>query len=77
MRPADGLPVPSPRQLVVGLVGGLVMAGGLVLMVLPGPGVLVVLAGLAILASEFRFARRLLAWARERAQGARRRPPRG
>ncbi len=77
MRPDQDLPAPSPRRLAVGVVGGLVTALGLVLLVLPGPGILVVLAGLAILASEFRFARRLLAWARERAHAARRRTPWG
>ncbi|MDQ3974343.1 MAG: PGPGW domain-containing protein, partial [Actinomycetota bacterium] len=41
------------RRLAVGIVGGLVVLVGLVLMPLPGPGLLVVLAGLAILASEF------------------------
>lgn len=77
MRPDEGRPAPSPRRIGVGVVGGLVTAVGLVLMVLPGPGILVVLAGLAILASEFHFARRLLAWARERAHAARRRTPWG
>ncbi|MBW3601829.1 MAG: PGPGW domain-containing protein [Actinobacteria bacterium] len=77
MRAKDGRPTPSPRQLVVGLVGGLVTVAGLVLMPLPGPGILVVLAGLAILASEFDFARHLLAWGRERARSARRRTPWG
>ncbi|CAN5210860.1 hypothetical protein BH20ACT9_BH20ACT9_19380 [soil metagenome] len=77
MRPDDGRPAPSSRRIVVGMVGGLVTALGLALLVLPGPGILVVLAGLAILASEFHFARRLLAWARERAHGARRRTPWG
>lgn len=77
MRPGQGLPPPSPRRIVVGVVGGLITALGLVLLVLPGPGILVVLAGLAILASEFRFARRLLDWARARAHAARRRTPWG
>lgn len=77
MRPDQGRPAPSPRRLVVGAVGGLVTALGAVLLVLPGPGILVVLAGLAILASEFHFARRLLAWARKRASDASRRTPWG
>jgi uncharacterized protein (TIGR02611 family) len=77
MRPDQGRPAPSVQRLVVGAVGGLVTALGVVLLVLPGPGILVVLAGLAILASEFHFARRLLAWARKRASDASRRTPWG
>jgi hypothetical protein len=42
------------------------VAAGVVMLVTPGPGLLVVAAGLAVLAREFRWARRLLASARER-----------
>ncbi|WP_018687188.1 TIGR02611 family protein [Actinokineospora enzanensis] len=48
----------------VGLVGGLVLAAGIVLIPYPGPGWLVVFAGLAILAVEFTWAHRLLRYAR-------------
>jgi uncharacterized protein (TIGR02611 family) len=44
----------------VAVVGGLVLALGIVLIPYPGPGWLVVFAGLAILAAEFRWARRVL-----------------
>jgi uncharacterized protein (TIGR02611 family) len=44
----------------VGIVGGLVVAVGLVTIPLPGPGWLTVIAGLFVLASEFRWAERLL-----------------
>lgn len=56
------------------LVAGLVLIiGGAILLVLPGPGIALILAGLAVLATEFHWARRLLTWARERArQGAER-----
>jgi uncharacterized protein (TIGR02611 family) len=42
------------------VLGGLVLAVGVVLIPYPGPGWLVVFGGLAILASEFTWARRLL-----------------
>jgi uncharacterized protein (TIGR02611 family) len=50
----------------VALIGGLVLAVGIVLIPYPGPGWLIVFAGLAILATEFRWARRLLAFLRRR-----------
>lgn len=48
------------------LVGGLLVVGiGILLLPLPGPGFLVIFLGLGILATEFAWARRLLASARE------------
>jgi uncharacterized protein (TIGR02611 family) len=44
---------------VVGTLGGAFVIGGLLLVPLPGPGWLIVLLGLAILASEFAWAARL------------------
>jgi uncharacterized protein (TIGR02611 family) len=44
----------------VGVVGGLIVALGLVTIPLPGPGWLTVIAGLVVLASEFTWAERLL-----------------
>jgi len=35
---------------------------GLILLVLPGPGILTIAAGLAVLATEFVWARRILDW---------------
>ena len=46
--------------------GTLVIALGVVLLPLPGPGWLVIFAGLAILASEFAWAERLLDYARDK-----------
>ncbi|MCF6735083.1 TIGR02611 family protein [Blastococcus sp. KM273129] len=46
----------------VGIVGGLVVALGLITIPLPGPGWLTVIAGLFILATEFTWAERLLAF---------------
>ncbi|MEJ3654063.1 TIGR02611 family protein [Actinomycetes bacterium KLBMP 9759] len=48
----------------VGVVGVLVLAAGIVAIPYPGPGWLIVFAGLAILATEFVWARRLLHYAR-------------
>jgi uncharacterized protein (TIGR02611 family) len=44
----------------VGIVGGLIVAVGLVTIPLPGPGWLTVIAGLFVLATEFLWAERLL-----------------
>ncbi len=48
------------RRVVVAVVGFTVVAIGLVLMVTPGPAFIVIPVGLAILATEFLWARRLL-----------------
>ena len=53
-------------RVVVGVVGTAITAGGLLLVPLPGPGWLIVFVGLAILASEFAWAQRLLEFGRER-----------
>ena len=49
-------------RVSVGLVGGVLALGGLLLVPLPGPGWLVVFLGLAVLGTEFRWARRIAAW---------------
>ncbi|WP_239539692.1 TIGR02611 family protein [Microbacterium sp. B35-04] len=63
----------------VGAVGGILAVGGLLLVPLPGPGWLVVFLGLAVLGTEFHWARRTAAalkrlldrfWARWRARRA-------
>ncbi len=53
-------------RVFVGIVGTLIVALGVVLLPLPGPGWLVIFAGMAILASEFAWAARLLDYARDR-----------
>jgi tellurite resistance protein TerC len=60
------------RRVVVGVIGGTVLALGLVLVVMPGPAFVVIPTGLAILALEFAWARRWLHHVRELANGARR-----
>jgi len=56
-------PVYRGVVIVLGLVISIV---GLALVPLPGPGWLIVFAGIAILGSEFEPAQRLLDWARDR-----------
>lgn len=56
------------RHIVVAVVGGTVLAVGVVLLVLPGPAFLVIPAGLGILAVEFAWARRWLRKVRELGQ---------
>lgn len=58
------------RRVAVAIVGGAVLVAGLAMMVLPGPGVLVIIAGLGILATEFVWARKALDLAKERAARA-------
>ncbi|MFZ5471523.1 MAG: PGPGW domain-containing protein [Myxococcota bacterium] len=50
----------SLRRVLIGVAGGLVLAAGVVMVVLPGPAVLVIPAGLGILAAEFPWAKSLL-----------------
>lgn len=59
----------AARKVVVAIVGTAVLIAGLALVVLPGPAFIVIPAGLAILATEFPWARRLLRYAKERAVG--------
>ena len=59
----------APYRLGVGIVGGLVVAVGIVAIPLPGPGWLIVFAGLFVLATEFLWAERVLGYARRRVEG--------
>ena len=55
------------RKVAVTLIGVTVLAFGIALIVLPGPAFIVIPFGLAILATEFLWARRLLRRVRESA----------
>ena len=46
------------RKLIVAIIGGTVVLIGVALIVLPGPAFIVIPIGLAILATEFAWARR-------------------
>ena len=54
------------RKLVVAVIGLTVLLIGIVMMVAPGPAFIVVPCGLAILATEFVWAKRLLDYAKRR-----------
>jgi uncharacterized protein (TIGR02611 family) len=62
----------ATTKLVVTLLGSTVLTAGLVMMVTPGPGLLGIVAGLAILATEWEWADRWLSGARRRLHDARR-----
>ncbi|MEU4831641.1 TIGR02611 family protein [Streptosporangium sp. NPDC023615] len=47
-------------KIVIGVVGAVLVIGGLIMVPFPGPGWLVVFAGLAVLATEFHWAHRVL-----------------
>ena len=53
-------------RIIVGLVGLVVLGLGIVAIPYPGPGWAIVFIGLGILATEFEWARKLLAYARTR-----------
>ena len=60
----------STKRIVVLVIGLVLVAGGVALLVLPGPGLLVIIAGLAVLASEFAWAERMLDQAKAQAAKA-------
>jgi uncharacterized protein (TIGR02611 family) len=52
-------------RVAVTLVGFAVVAIGIVLLPLPGPGWVIIFVGLGVLASEYEWAARLLRWVRD------------
>ena len=61
---------PGARRTAVAVAGSMVVVVGLALLVLPGPGLLLLTAGLALLASEFAWAQRWLTGVRGHAKRA-------
>jgi uncharacterized protein (TIGR02611 family) len=57
-------------RIFIGIIGGSVTALGAVALVGPGPGILIVLAGLGILATEFAWASRAVVHTKNVAQKA-------
>ena len=55
------------KRSVVAVVGGLLTLTGIALLVLPGPGFVLVAAGLAVLATQFAWAKRPLDYATNKA----------
>lgn len=80
--PTDIIPVPrlrkslalmtlkQARRVVVAMMGATVILIGAVLLFIPGPGIVVMVAGLAILATEFLWARRWLNYLKVRGVAA-------
>ena len=62
------------RRLVIAITGGTVVLLGIAMIALPGPAVVVIPAGLAILATEFLWARRALQRCKVMAANARGNP---
>lgn len=58
------------RRVAVTVVGAVILAAGVVLLVAPGPGLLVIVLALAVFAVEYEWARRHLGAVRERARSA-------
>lgn len=58
------------RRIAKVIVGVVLLFVGILLLVLPGPGVVGIVAGLAILSTEFVWAARLLHHAKEKARQA-------
>ena len=62
------------RQIVVAVIGGTVVLGGIAMIVLPGPAFLVIPLGLAILGTEFIWAKRWFNRARDMLPGKKKTP---
>jgi uncharacterized protein (TIGR02611 family) len=58
------------KRIIVIVAGSALLLAGVTMLVLPGPGFLVIAAGLAILASEFDWAERWMHRVRRRAEAA-------
>ncbi len=58
------------RRVVIAVVGGSILIFGLILIFLPGPAIIVIPTGLAILGLEFAWARRWLRRLKRNAQAA-------
>ncbi|MBK5277039.1 MAG: PGPGW domain-containing protein [Desulfuromonadales bacterium] len=61
------------KRLVVTVIGFTILAAGIAMIVLPGPAIVVIPVGLAILATEFIWARKLLDTVKERIERMRKR----
>lgn len=65
--PSHSISYRLARRIAVAVVGGTVLLIGLALLVLPGPALVVIPVGLAILGAEFAWARH---WLRKLRKGA-------
>ena len=60
----------SAKRVAVAALGALLLVAGVVFLVLPGPGLVLIIAGLAVLASEFAWANSALEMAKRTAGDA-------
>lgn len=67
----------NTKRAVIMVVGVALLIGGLIMLVTPGPGIVVIIAGLAILATEFIWAERMLDKAKAHAATATEKVPGG
>lgn len=58
------------KRIAVTVVGGVLLLAGLAFLVLPGPGLVLIIAGLAVLATEYVWAQRALNYAKDKARRA-------
>ena len=68
-----GVVMSAAAKIAIGIVGTVVVLAGVVMLVAPGQGILTILLGLGILATEFEWARVWLLKAREHFRDAVRR----
>jgi hypothetical protein len=61
----------SAKRLAILVIGGALVVIGAVMLVTPGPGIVLIVAGLAVLATEFVWAEVMLDRAKEHASNAR------
>ena len=62
--------VQSGKRIAVTIIGFVLLLAGIVMIVTPGPGILLIIAGLAVLATEYVWAERLLNLAKQKAAQA-------
>lgn len=60
----------NSKRVAVTIAGFAVLLAGVAMLVLPGPGLLVIIAGLGILSTEYVWAQRMLATAKRKAEEA-------
>lgn len=60
----------NSKRVAITIIGFILVLGGIVLLPLPGPGMLIIIAGLAVLGTEYMWARRALDLAKEKARQA-------
>ncbi|HZD81205.1 MAG TPA: PGPGW domain-containing protein [Actinomycetota bacterium] len=58
------------KRIAVTIGGMMLLVAGMIMMVTPGPGLVVIIAGLAVLATEYVWAQRALNLAKRKAQQA-------